>query len=101
MLLLQSQGSHLTQQQLNKAICHLLQQGEINQDNFASHSFQIGAATTAVAAGLLVWLIKTLGQWNSNAYLSDIHFPSAVLATVSHILANADPAYQHPLEPDL
>ena len=94
--------NHLTQQQLNKAICHLLQQGEINQDNFASHSFQIGAATTAAVAGLLAWLIKkTLGLWNSNAYLLYIYFSSAVFATVSHIPANADPTYQLPLEPDL
>ena len=52
----------LTIQQLNKAIRHLLQRGEINHKNFVSHSFRIGAATTAAAAaGLLAWLIKTLG----------------------------------------
>ena len=91
----------LTIQQLNKAIHRLLQRGEINLKNFASHSFQIGVATTAAAARLPIWLIKTLGQWNSNAYLSHIRCPSAVLATVPRILANADSTYQPPREPDL
>ena len=62
------------------------------QGNYAEF-FWIGAATTDAAAGLLAWLIKTLGQCNGNAYLSYIHFPSAVLATVTHILANADPTH--------
>ena len=51
----------LTQQQLNKAIRHLLQKKGINQINYALHSFRIGAATTAAATGLPAWLIKTLG----------------------------------------
>ena len=61
---------------------------------------QISTATTATIARLLAWLIKTLGRRNSNAYLY-IHCPSAVLATVPCILANADLTYQPPWEPDL
>ena len=51
---------------------YLFQQGGINQSNYASHSFRIGAATTAAAAGIPAWLIKTLGRWNSKAYLAYI-----------------------------
>ena len=95
----------MTIQQLNKAIRCILQRGEINHKNFASYSFRIGAATTtaaaAAAARLPVRLIKTLGRWNSNAYLSYIHCPSAVLATEQRILANADSTYQPLWEPDL
>ena len=61
---------HLPNSNSNKAICHLLQKKGIDQINYASHSFRIGAATTAAAAGLPAWLIKTLGRWNSNAYLA-------------------------------
>ena len=59
------------------------------------------ATTAAAAAGLPAWLIRILGRWNSNAYLSYIRCPSAVLATVLCILANADTTYQPPWEPDL
>ena len=51
----------LTQKQLNKAICHLLQWKRVNHINYAPHSFRIGAATTTDATGLPVWLTKTLG----------------------------------------
>jgi len=72
----------LTQNKLNKIICHLLQQGGINQTNYASHSFRIDTATTAAAAGSLAWLIKTLGRWNSDAYLTYI---SAALTKFSQL----------------
>ena len=59
---------------------------------------QIGVATTDAAAGLMAWLTKTFGQCNSNAYLSYIHCPSAVVATIkyTYILANADSTHQPP-----
>ena len=60
---------------VNEVLCYLLQQGGINQANYASHSFRIGAATTAAAAGIPAWLIKTLGRWSSNAYMTYIRCP--------------------------
>ena len=36
------------------------------------HSFRIGAATTAAAKGIEDLLIKTLGRWESLAYLQDV-----------------------------
>jgi len=39
------------------------------QGNFSSHSFRIGADTSANAAGLPDSLIRTLGRWSSDAYL--------------------------------
>jgi len=49
--------SSLSQVSLNKAIRHLLTQAGLNQSNFASHSFRIGAATIA---GIPSWIIKAL-----------------------------------------
>ena len=47
--------------------------------NYASHSFKIGAATTAAAAGLPPAVIKTLGHWKSNAYETYIQYPPSEL----------------------
>ena len=66
----------LTIQQLNKAIRHLLQRGEINHKNFASRSFQIGAATTAAAAGLPAWLIK---HWDVGVAMLTCHTFAALV----------------------
>jgi len=58
---------------VTRALRQLLQQAGIDSLQYSSHSFRIGAATTAAAAGLPVWLIKNLARWSSNAYLSYIH----------------------------
>ena len=39
------------------SIAYILQQAGLNQSDYASHSFKIGAATTTAAAGLPIWLI--------------------------------------------
>ena len=39
------------------------------------HSFRIGAASTAAAAGLPGWLIEVLGRWSSDCYQLYIHKP--------------------------
>ena len=50
---------------------------------YAGHSFRIGAATTAAQRDSL---IKTLGQWESTAYMVYIRTPSEVLCSVSSTL---------------
>lgn len=78
-----------------------LQQGGINQADYALHSFRIGAATTAAAAGIPACLIKTLGRWSSNAYVDYIRCPRIALSAVPCILSNVDATYQQSWDPNL
>ena len=45
---------------------------------------KIGLATTSARADRSPWLIKTLGQWNSDAYMiTYIYCPFHVLSTIA------------------
>ena len=56
--------SPLTRPKLTEIIRYSLIQAGMCPSNYSSHSFTIGAATTAAAARLPngMWLIKTLGR---------------------------------------
>ena len=54
--------------------------------NYSSHSFRIGAATSAALAGVPDHLIKTLGRWSSDAYLRYIRTPPHVLLSSARFL---------------
>ena len=91
----------LTQKKLNRTLRNLLQQGGFNHINYSSHSFRIGAATTGAAAGLPPLLIKKLGRWHCDAYLTYLHCPDSVLSSVPQVLASTDASHQLPWDPDL
>lgn len=61
-------GVPLTRSKFIEYFRHILASLGINDSNYCGHSFRIGAATTAAAAGIEDHLIQTLGRWSSNCY---------------------------------
>lgn len=61
------------------------QPSEVSQ--YAGHSFRAGAASTAAALGMEDSLIKTLGRWESSAYLLYLRLPHENLQRISGILS--------------
>ena len=55
--------------------------------NYSSHSFRIGAATSAALSGVPDRVIKILGQWSSDCYSRYIRTPPhVILQAVRHIV---------------
>lgn len=76
----------LTRQTLSGLVKQLLGTSELQ--GLSSHSFRIGAATTAAAAKVPDWLIKTLGRWSSNCYEQYIRTPDNVIESIPSVLVN-------------
>ena len=58
----------------------------IDHKNYNGHSFRIGAATTAASKGVEDSIIKTLGRWESTAYLRYVKIPREQLISYTRIL---------------
>lgn len=50
--------------------------GNLNLSKFQTHSFRIGAATSAAATGYTEIQIQNMDQWKSNAFKKYINIPS-------------------------
>ena len=81
-------GLWLTRSRLTKELRSILQQCGYQSNNFYSHSFRIGAATSAAAAGIPAWLIKVLGRWSSDCYELYIKTPQCTILTVPKLLVS-------------
>lgn len=75
-------GTPLSRRTLASNLHTLIDFCGLQSHNYNTHSFRIGAATTAVAAGLPTWLIKILGRWRSDSYERYIHLPQATILQV-------------------
>ena len=60
------------------------------QDQYAGHSFRIGAATIAAQRGVEDSVIKTLGRWQSAAFLQYIRTPKEQLEASSKVMATVN-----------
>lgn len=72
-------GAYLTRNNLTSSLRAILQSSNHDPASYASHSFRIGAATSAAAAGIPDWLIQTLGRWSSDCFKSYIRCPTETL----------------------
>jgi len=86
-LFITKQGRGITRQMFSSALDRLLTQLKLDCRHYNTHSFRIGAATTAVQAGIPESQIKMLGRWQSNAYQRYIKTPREELARLSRILS--------------
>ncbi|XDV34332.1 hypothetical protein PO909_004499 [Leuciscus waleckii] len=66
----------------------VLNKSGVTADHFSSHSFRIGAATTAAQKGLSQQQIKTLGRWSSNAFKTYIRSSRFHIGNAHQALTN-------------
>ncbi len=81
-------GQYLTRQRFAGAVRTALTKAGIDQSKYCTHSFRIGAATTAAHKGVEDSVIKTLGRWESLAYLQYVKIPKKQLVSYSGRLVN-------------
>lgn len=67
-LFLTAPHSPVTRAQFTKQLRYALNFCELSPEQFKSHSFRVGAATTAAAQGMSDSQIRLLGRWSADAY---------------------------------
>ena len=65
----------MSKSKFNSLLKLLANQIGVPLDNYSTHSFRIGAATTAAVASTPDWKICMLGRWLSDSYLLYIPTP--------------------------
>lgn len=80
-------GTFLTRDRFVQEVRKALSAAGVDQTKYAGHSFRIGAASTAAAAGIADSTIKTLGRWESSAYQLYVRLSREELAAITPKLA--------------
>ena len=76
----------LTREMFSAALDKVFTQLHLDKNQFNTHSFRIGAATSAKQAGMADVDIKMLGRWKSEAYQRYIRMSPSDLARLSQRL---------------
>ena len=87
-------GKHLTRQLFCSNLNTILQKMKLKTPHYNTHSFRIGAATSAKKAGISDVHIQMLGRWKSQAYLQYIRTPRLQLAKLSKQLVQGSAVQQ-------
>ena len=69
-----------------KMLHSTLTKAGIDPSQFKGHSFRIGAATTAAAAGVHSSIIKSLGRWASSAFEQYIRIPRSDMMDIPRLM---------------
>ena len=87
-LFLTKDNHYLTQSAFRANLSSLLQEVGLDTKSYNTHSFRIGAATSAESAGLTESQIKSMGRWKSDAYRRYIKPTPLQMAPLSKVLAS-------------
>ena len=82
-LFITQEGKGLTRLAFSSALDSLLSKLKLNRKHYNTHSFRIGAATSATQARIPDSQIKMLGRWQSDAYQRYVKTPPTELAKLS------------------
>ena len=82
-------GQPLTKGHFTAKVREALKAVGLPEENFAGHSFRIGAATAAASVGIEDSVIRTMGRWSSSAFLVYIRTPREHLASFSRHLTQS------------
>ena len=85
-LFLLKDGRGLTHQLFSTSLDNLLSELKRDTRNYSTHSFQIGAATSAKTANIPDTFITMMGHWRSHVYQRYIKTPPGKLAKLSKYL---------------
>ena len=85
-LFILASGAYLTRRSFASLLSETLQEAGVVSKGYNTHSFRIGAATTAKEKGISDVHIKMLGRWQSNAYQLYVRTPQERLAQLSEQL---------------
>ena len=89
-LFITQEGTGLTRQTFSSVLDYLLSKLKLNHKHYNTHSFRIGAATSATEAWIPDRQIKMLGRWQSDAYQRYVKTPPMELAKLSkQLVGNA------------